>query len=217
MQRIPGHGQEGRAGHRRRAGQRQLAQVPASLSAFRKVLPRFVPADQQSRAGDLPGRRVRQLRAAQRGAGLRTAWSRFRCARHRKPPVVPQPGRSDRKDAVVFMSDVYAGGGLKGVPRGTVKKLRLISYHYSLSRNGRPDRSGRDGRAVGRQADHRHRPGREGRFGPVRVPAYIPGRRAAARRRRQSRATDAKLVHGMPGETASCVGCHENQNSGAAR
>ena len=43
------------------------------------------------------------------------------------------PDRVDltRKDAVVYLSDIYHGPGLQGIPRGTVKKLRLFTYHFS--------------------------------------------------------------------------------------
>jgi hypothetical protein len=39
---------------------------------------------------------------------------------------------------VVFLSDIYAGDGLKGIPRGEVRKLRLISYHYLFPGMGGP-------------------------------------------------------------------------------
>ena len=35
------------------------------------------------------------------------------------PPVLPDKVQPGRKDALVYMADVYVGGGLKGVPRGT--------------------------------------------------------------------------------------------------
>ena len=33
-----------------------------------------------------------------------------------------------RNDATVLMLDVYRGGGLAGVPRGSVKALRIIDF-----------------------------------------------------------------------------------------
>ena len=35
-----------------------------------------------------------------------------------------------RDDAVVYLTDVYRGGGLAGVPRGSVKQLRLFAFDY---------------------------------------------------------------------------------------
>ena len=40
----------------------------------------------------------------------------------RTPPALPDRVDLARQDGLVYMSDVYAGGGLKGIPRGTVKK-----------------------------------------------------------------------------------------------
>lgn len=45
------------------------------------------------------------------------------------PPVVPERVDLGRDDAVVYLHNVYAGPGLEGVPKGTVKQLRVISYH----------------------------------------------------------------------------------------
>ena len=48
-----------------------------------------------------------------------------------RPPAVKDRVDLNRSDAVVYLNDIYVGGGLKGIPRGTVKKLRLITYHFS--------------------------------------------------------------------------------------
>ena len=41
-----------------------------------------------------------------------------------------------RKDAQVVLQDIYAGPGLKGVPRGSVKQLRVLSYHFAYQGMG---------------------------------------------------------------------------------
>jgi len=47
---------------------------------------------------------------------------------------------------VVALQDIYAGQGLTGVPRGTVKQLRLFTYHFSYrGTGGQWDRVGMDG------------------------------------------------------------------------
>ena len=53
-----------------------------------------------------------------------------------KPPVIPSKVQPDRKDAVMFITDIYEGDGLKGVPRGTVKQLRLITYQFAYHEMG---------------------------------------------------------------------------------
>ena len=51
------------------------------------------------------------------------------------PPALPDRVQAGRKDALVYMADVYVGGGLKGVPRGQVQRLRLLSPHYGYLGN----------------------------------------------------------------------------------
>jgi len=53
-----------------------------------------------------------------------------------KPPVIPDRVDPKRKDAVVHLADIYRGGGLAGVPRGTVKELRLFTYHFAYQGMG---------------------------------------------------------------------------------
>ena len=74
VQRIPGHGKQGRAAHRRQSGRRNLAEVPASRSrSSDKYFLVACQADARGALGHLPGRRVRQHGAAARGARLRAA------------------------------------------------------------------------------------------------------------------------------------------------
>ncbi len=63
-----------------------------------------------------------------------------------RPPVIPERVQPDETDALVYMEDVYSGPGLKGVPRGTVKELRLFTYHFGYQRlAGIDHRVGADG------------------------------------------------------------------------
>ena len=63
-----------------------------------------------------------------------------------RQPVIPDMVQSDQKEATVLLMDVYYGPGLQGVPRGTVKTLRLISYEFTFHGfGGEPDRVGFDG------------------------------------------------------------------------
>ncbi|MCX6866030.1 MAG: hypothetical protein NTV46_07380, partial [Verrucomicrobia bacterium] len=63
-----------------------------------------------------------------------------------RPPVIPERVQPGQTDAVVYMEDVYSGPGLKGVPRGTVKQLRLFTYHFGYQQlAGIDHRMGADG------------------------------------------------------------------------
>ncbi|TWU39776.1 HzsA-related protein [Novipirellula artificiosorum] len=53
-----------------------------------------------------------------------------------RPPVILDRVLPDAKEASVFLTDIYQGPGLEGVPRGAVRNLRLFSYHYSFVKTG---------------------------------------------------------------------------------
>jgi formylglycine-generating enzyme required for sulfatase activity len=130
-----------------------------------------------------------------------------------QPPVIPERVDPKRKDAVVHLADIYRGGGLAGVPRGTVKELRLFTYHFAYQgMGGLLGVVGLDGpwdikRVLGTvpvEADG---------SAQFRIPANVPISL-------QPLDEDGKAVQlmrswlvGMPGETVSCIGCHERQTS----
>ncbi|MCP4452914.1 MAG: formylglycine-generating enzyme family protein, partial [Planctomycetes bacterium] len=63
-----------------------------------------------------------------------------------RPLEVPEKVDTSRQDAVVYLMDVHAGPGLKDVPRGTVKQLRLFTYHFAYhGMGGQTNRVGYDG------------------------------------------------------------------------
>jgi hypothetical protein len=62
-----------------------------------------------------------------------------------RPRIIPDRTDRKRKDAQVYIMDVYRGGGLAGVPRGTVKKLRLFEYNYGHRNMASHDLIGPDG------------------------------------------------------------------------
>ncbi|MBN1345211.1 MAG: hypothetical protein JXQ73_21130, partial [Phycisphaerae bacterium] len=53
-----------------------------------------------------------------------------------RPPTVADKVDPNRRDAEVFMTDVYRGNGLKGVQRGTIKRLRVSSYQFGYQGMG---------------------------------------------------------------------------------
>ena len=115
------------------------------------------------------------------------------------PPILADKVDLERHDAEVFLADVYAGPGLKGVPRGAIKSLRLVSYHFAYQgMGGEPDAPGLDG-PWDVKARSRHGAGLRRRFGSVSHPGLHADCRPTARRRWPGRATDAELVHGDAG------------------
>ncbi len=128
-----------------------------------------------------------------------------------RPPVIPDRVDPKKQDAVVYLTDVYSGPGLKGVPKGTVKQLRLFEFHYSY-----PQMGGHVNVAVEGAWDV-HRilgtvPVQEDGSAMFRVPANMP----IALQPLDAEGKAVQLMRSwfaaMPGETLSCAGCHESQN-----
>ena len=140
------------------------------------------------------------------------------------PPVIPDKVDPKSSDAFVYLSDIYVGGGLRGIPRGTVKKLRLYTYHYAYrGMGGLLGAVGMDGpwdvkQVLGMvpvEADGSAR---------FRVPANTPIAVQPLDEQGQALQLMRSWFTAMPGETLSCVGCHEqlrdaapNQRTLAAR
>jgi hypothetical protein len=129
------------------------------------------------------------------------------------PPAIPDKARPGETEATVYIADIYSGPGLTGIPRGTVKALRLLSYSYAYRKmGGLMGAVGMDGpwdvkRIVGTV------PVEEDGSAFFNVPANIPI--AVQPLDAQGRALQLmrSWFTAMPGEAVSCVGCHDRQNS----
>ncbi len=129
------------------------------------------------------------------------------------PPVIPDRVKPDAKDAVVQIADIYQGGGLKGIDRGTVKALRVFTYVYSYHGvGGLLGVIGADGpwdirRVLGTvpvEADG---------SASFRVPANTPISVQPLDENGQALQLMRSWMTAMPGEVLSCVGCHEDPSS----
>jgi formylglycine-generating enzyme required for sulfatase activity len=130
-----------------------------------------------------------------------------------RPPLIPPKVDLTRDDAVVHLADVYAGDGLQGIPRGTVKKLRLISYHFLYPGMGGPQGVvGMEGpwdikRILGTV------PVAPDGSAVFRVPANTPIAVQPLDAHGKALQLMRSWFTAMPGEVLSCVGCHESQSS----
>ncbi len=128
------------------------------------------------------------------------------------PPVLPDRIDLNRKDANVYITDVYAGEGMRGVPRGTVKTLRVYSFAFAAPGMGGHNEIGLDGPWDGRRM-----------LGTVPVRAdgsvafVVPANTPLAVQPLDAEGKAVQLMRSwftaMPGERVSCVGCHERQPS----
>ncbi len=129
-----------------------------------------------------------------------------------KPPVIADKVDLARRDATVYISDIYTGPGLKGVPRGAVDRLRVFTLHYGYNGVG-----GWSAVAI------------EGSWEPKRIIGTVPVEKDGSAFFRVPANTPI-VIHpidkqgralqimrswftAMPGENVSCIGCHENKNT----
>jgi formylglycine-generating enzyme required for sulfatase activity len=130
-----------------------------------------------------------------------------------RPPVLPDRVDLAQDEATVFLSDIYSGPGLAGIPRGTVKRLRVGAYYFSSRGTGGLLGSiGIDGpwdikRVLGTvpvDADG---------SATFKIPANTPIFLQPLDEEGKALQLMRSWLVGMPGEVVSCVGCHESQNT----
>ncbi len=131
-------------------------------------------------------------------------------------PMPPSRVGPANRDAIVQLVDVYAGPGLRGVPRGTVKRLRLFTYHFAYhGMGGQVNRVGLDGpwdikRVLGTVPVE---PDGSAHF-------HVPANAPIAVQPLDAEGAALQLMRswfvGMPGEIVGCVGCHERDGTAPA-
>lgn len=130
-----------------------------------------------------------------------------------QPPVIPDRIDLEDDESTVFISDIHAGPGLDGVPRGTVKELRVIEYYFSRRGfGGLYGTIGLDGpwdmkRILGTVPVE---PDGSAHF---KIPANSPLSLQPLDANGRALQLMRSWFVGMPGEKVSCIGCHESKNS----
>lgn len=142
----------------------------------------------------------------------------------KKPHIRPSLVDYRKQTGTYYIQDIYAGPGLAGIARGTVKRLRVIALEFRAAQIGRNTSSGPAGSAmsstpvsIGNGTWDVKRILGEARVYedgssfftvPARTPVYF-----------QALDKNGYVVQTMrswsalqPGENFSCVGCHEPKN-----
>jgi len=141
----------------------------------------------------------------------------------KRPPIIPDRSVKGKTTCSVHVADIYNGPGLAGIPRGTVKKLRLFSYHYNYHKTGGHSSTG----WIEYRKDYRDRV--ESSWDIKRIigtvdieadgsccfemPANTPISLQPIDEKGQAVQLMRSWVVGMPGERVSCTGCHEDNRS----
>ena len=147
-------------------------------------------------------------------------------------PVMPRPRPLSRsttvdyrkKDGVIFMQDAYIGPAIAGIPRGTIKKIRVIEILYkpctigwgmgggpggalhTVTNPGHPIGPFDAKRIIG---DATVYPDGSAMF---RVPARLPFYFQLLDEKNRVVQTMRSWATLMPNESLSCVGCHEEKS-----
>ncbi len=140
------------------------------------------------------------------------------------PRVRPSVVDYRKRNGTYVMQDVYHGPGLKGIPRGTIKRLRVVQLRFREMDIGHNESTGVGGNAgvvtpvatgtgtwdvkaiLGDATVHAD--GSAMFEVPARTPVYFQ----ALDRQNRMIQTMRSWSTLMPGETLSCVGCHEDKN-----
>ncbi len=144
-----------------------------------------------------------------------------------RTPPPPRPSHVDyrKTEGTCYIQDVYVGPGLKGIPRGTVKTLRVIALDYRVAGIGSNGNGGPGGGAlistpvaIGNGTwDPKIILGdttvRDDGSAFFRVPARTPIYFQLLDAKNQMVASMRSWTTLQPGENAACVGCHETKNS----
>ncbi len=136
-------------------------------------------------------------------------------AKSSTPPAIADRVDLKRDDAVVYVHNLYQGPGLKGVPKGTIKRLRLAAYEFGYPGMAGPDKIGCGGpweamKILGTV------PVYEDGSASFRIPANTPLTIQPLDEEGKAVQLMRTWYTAMPGERVSCVGCHEESTDTAA-
>ena len=132
--------------------------------------------------------------------------------KNKRSPVIPSKVRLGEKEGTLYVADIYLGPGLRGVPRGTVKKLRIFEYEYAYRSTGGHYNIGLEG-----PWDVRNILGTVDVHPDGSVMFKVPANRPLAIQPLDANGQALQQMRSwltvMPGETLACVGCHEDINA----
>ncbi|MBT8036352.1 MAG: SUMF1/EgtB/PvdO family nonheme iron enzyme [Verrucomicrobiae bacterium] len=135
-----------------------------------------------------------------------------------KPPVISDRVDESINTATVYIQDIYHGPGLKGVPRGSVKSLRVCSYEFSPASPIRGQGSGGLLGTIGMDGPWDIKkvlgtvPVHADGSAHFTIPANTPIFLLPVDQNGQALQIMRSWFTGQPGERVSCIGCHEGSH-----
>jgi len=129
----------------------------------------------------------------------------------KRQPIKPDMVQPEKKDATFYIQDIYAGPGLKEVPRGTVKGLKVYTYEYAPRKQGGHYSVGTEGPWDVRVVLGTVPVNDDGSV-IFKVPANRPVGFLPLDAEGKSMQMMRSWTTAQPGEIVSCIGCHEDQS-----
>ncbi len=145
------------------------------------------------------------------------------CPRPR-PRVRPSQVDYHKTTGTYFLQDIYYGPGLEGIPRGTIKRLRVVALEFRAAGVGSNSNKGPAGEALVSTpvsingswdvkrvlgSTEVYEDGSAAFVAPARTPVFFQ----ALNEKNHVVQTMRSWSTLQPGERFSCVGCHEDKNS----
>ncbi len=124
------------------------------------------------------------------------------------PPRLSSHINPKANSALISVQDIYEGPGLAGIPRGAVKGLRLFTYSYGYRNHGGHHQLAIEGGWDGKRLLGTVPVESDGSV-TVRVPHSTPISIQPLDENGQSLQYFRSWLVAMPGESLTCVGCHE--------
>ena len=155
-----------------------------------------------------------------------SCWNPIPVQKRQRPPILPStpdPELAEKKLAQMIVTDIYRG--LDGVPRGTVKYLRVLEQvprPWSARRWDFDDEYGQQHAVITKGTHlvlkvlHGVVPVDDNGSANFFVPAEANIFLQTLDENYASLQTERTYVHSMPGEVRSCIGCHERRPEIAA-
>jgi hypothetical protein len=146
-------------------------------------------------------------------------------AARRRPLVWANRVDYNQPAGTFYVQDIYAGPGLAGVPRGTIRKLRVVALEFRAAGIGHNSSHGPAGGAlastpisIGNGAwDVKTVVGEAKVYEDGSALFTAPARKALYFQALDERGCAVQTMRSwstlQPGEYAACIGCHENKNT----
>jgi len=129
----------------------------------------------------------------------------------KRQPIKPDTVQPEKKDATFYIQDIYAGPGLKEIPRGTVKGLKVYTYEYAPRKQGGHYSIGTEGPWDARVVLGTVPVNKDGSV-IFKAPANRPVGFLPLDAEGKSMQMMRSWTTAQPGEIVSCIGCHEDQS-----